>query len=310
MIEIVKYTPSHKHIWDSFVGEADMQSLMFYRDYMEYHQHRYNELSLMLFDNDKLKALLPGNYNNNNFYSHQLLSFGGLIHLQNTQLSKLTEYLEVFLDNLKMLGMKQVTIKLSPFFYSSSLSMSQDYLLKGRLNATCNIKPGAFINCIKHKFPKSSIEKRKLSLDSFNLFENAGFNAFWDVLKMNLSVSCNSEPAHSLKDIEYLHSKFPDNIRLAQVVNNKSGELDAGCVIFDYNNIIWTPYIATSEAGRENRATHALYYYLINTYTKTHQYIDLGAFTMNNKLNQGLLNLKERFGASIYYSNIYTIKID
>lgn len=265
MIKIVKHTPSHKRLWDSIVREADM----FYSDCREYHQHRYNQLSLMLFDNDKIKALLPGNYINNNFYSLQLLSLGGLILLQNTQFAKLSEYLEFFLSHLKMHGIEQATLKLSPFFYSSSLSMTQDNLLKGRLSTTCKIKPATFVNGINHKFPKSSNKKRKLGLDNFKISGNANYDALGDVLKLNLFNSCNTKPAHSLENIKYLHSKFPDNIRLAQIVNNKSGELDAGCVIFDYNNIIWTPYIATSEAGRDNRATHALYYYLINTYAKT-----------------------------------------
>ena len=67
-------------------------------------------------------------------------------------------------------------------------------------------------------------------------------------------------------------------------------------------------YIATSEEGRNNRAIHALYYLFISNFKSEKNYIDMGTCMTGNKINKGLLYLKERFGASVYCSSGYAFE--
>ncbi|MGM5470663.1 hypothetical protein ACS386_10325 [Flavobacteriaceae bacterium LMO-SS05] len=50
---------------------------------MEYHQDRFEDFSLMVFKKDKLIAILPANKIKNGVYSHQGLTFSGLIKFLN-----------------------------------------------------------------------------------------------------------------------------------------------------------------------------------------------------------------------------------
>ena len=46
---------------------------------MEYHSDRFEDFSLMVYRKGKLEAVLPGNIKNDVFYSHQGLTYGGLV---------------------------------------------------------------------------------------------------------------------------------------------------------------------------------------------------------------------------------------
>ena len=96
MLEVVRYTSDKKDEWDAFVKESDNSSFLFYRDYMEYHEDRFKDFSLLLYDKNKLCALLPGNILNDEFISHQGLTFGGIISSNNFGYNKANKYIGFF----------------------------------------------------------------------------------------------------------------------------------------------------------------------------------------------------------------------
>ena len=49
------------------------------REYMEYHADRFTDYSLLVYDGNKLLALLPANRSGDVLYSHAGLTYGGLI---------------------------------------------------------------------------------------------------------------------------------------------------------------------------------------------------------------------------------------
>ena len=79
MFEIVKYSSGLKNEWDSFVESSKNGTFLFFRNYMDYHSDRFEDFSLMVYRKGKLYALLPGNKNGQVYYSHQGLTYGGLI---------------------------------------------------------------------------------------------------------------------------------------------------------------------------------------------------------------------------------------
>lgn len=79
-MQVLKYKFEKKQEWDSFVTNAKNSHFMFYRDYMEYHSDRFEDSSLMFYDDkNKLLAIFPANIKGNVLYSHQGLTFGGFI---------------------------------------------------------------------------------------------------------------------------------------------------------------------------------------------------------------------------------------
>ena len=80
MMNIRRYTPADAPLWDAFVRDARNATFLFERAYMDYHQDRFQDHSL-LFYNDKevLVAVLPANANDRAIWSHQGLTYGGFV---------------------------------------------------------------------------------------------------------------------------------------------------------------------------------------------------------------------------------------
>lgn len=309
MMQVIKYNNEHKAEWDAFVKQSDNFSFLFYRDYMEYHSDRFSDLSLMLYEKGKLKSLLPGNRANGIFYSHQGLTFGGMIHEPHFTYEKASLCLDHFTSFLNGEGLTQMILKSQPFFYTCSLNHIQDYLFNHRQLQQQKQDIGAFIHCANHEFPKSSIEKRKLRLADFYVGEDSSLDEFWAVLEENLNQQHGSKPVHTLKEIKSLAKLFPDNIKLFTIRNAVTNNIDAGTLLFDNGSVVKMQYIATSDSGRTNRAIHAMYYLFISQYKKTKKYIDMGTCMTEDHVNTSLLYLKQRFGAEAYCTGRYTLAI-
>ena len=301
MLEVVKYSPDKKKEWDEFVKESDIPVFMFLRDYLEYHKDRFNSLSLMVYDKKKLKAVLPGHVKERTYYSHQGLTFGGLIKKKNIRYVDTLGIYNAISIYLKSRGILDVSVKLHPSFYSETYDQSQMYMFQSKLKSYSDLKLGACIYTHKHNFPKSSIEKRKLKLEDFELTTSEDYESFWSILENNLSLFHNTKPVHSLKEITYLTKIFPNNIQLYIAKNKRTGKIDAGAVLYKFKNVLKLQYQAASEQGRTNRASHALYYGFISKFKNEVDHIDLGNCMDDvDVVNTNLLYIKERFGAKVY----------
>ena len=74
------YHEEYYTLWNNFVAEAKNATFLFHRDFMEYHKDRFQDYSLLIFDEkDTLQAIFPANIVDNQVYSHQGLTYGGLI---------------------------------------------------------------------------------------------------------------------------------------------------------------------------------------------------------------------------------------
>lgn len=76
---IKKYTSSQKASWDTFLKQSKNATFLFQRGFMEYHQDRFHDYSLMIYKDEKLIALLPANKVEDSIFSHQGFSYGGLL---------------------------------------------------------------------------------------------------------------------------------------------------------------------------------------------------------------------------------------
>ena len=76
---ICRYTPDKAALWDEFVGRSRQGTFLFERAYMDYHQDRFADHSLMVYRKARLFALLPANATDGVLWSHQGLTYGGLL---------------------------------------------------------------------------------------------------------------------------------------------------------------------------------------------------------------------------------------
>ena len=86
MIEVRKYNFEDKELWNEFVASAKNATFLFNRNFMDYHKDRFEDYSLLCFKKDRLIAILPANIVGSTLYSHQGLTYGGLVLQESTKL--------------------------------------------------------------------------------------------------------------------------------------------------------------------------------------------------------------------------------
>ena len=79
MIEIQRYSENKKDIWNQFNKQSKSYLFMFDRNYMDYHQDRFLDHSLLFYDDEKLIAILPLSEHGDVLISHGGLTYGGFI---------------------------------------------------------------------------------------------------------------------------------------------------------------------------------------------------------------------------------------
>ena len=79
MFEIERYTDAQAGEWNAFVRSSKNGTFLFDRGYMDYHADRFADASLMCRRDGRLYALLPANRDGDALYTHQGLTYGGLV---------------------------------------------------------------------------------------------------------------------------------------------------------------------------------------------------------------------------------------
>jgi hypothetical protein len=115
--------------WNSFIGQAKNATFLFHRDFMEYHNDRFRDFSLIVMDGEKWIAVLPANIVDNEVFSHQGLTYGGLVYNEKI---KLTSIIEIFKSVLLFLNdnhIEKLQIKLIPSIYHQKPAEELNYAL-------------------------------------------------------------------------------------------------------------------------------------------------------------------------------------
>ena len=131
MIVAKRYTPLCKVEWDKFVSTSRNGHFMFYRDYMEYHSDRFSDYSLMFYDDkNRLISIFPANIFENSIYSHQGLTFGGMLIGSKCTTEKVCEIFFSAKSFLKKDGrIKKIIYKRIPDFYHKYPAQEDLYAL-------------------------------------------------------------------------------------------------------------------------------------------------------------------------------------
>lgn len=298
MVEIKKYTVDFKSEWDSFIQNSKNGTFLFIRDYMDYHSDRFSDSSFMFYKKGKLEAVLPGNINNNIFYSHQGLTYGGIIQSARLSIIDVLEIFNLLNQTLKEVGIEKVVYKPVPYIYHKIPSQEDLYALykQNAVRIGCNISSTIYQNN-KIRFiesRKSGI--RKSTNADVTIHESNKYDLFWSILNQNLEQRHGKKAVHSLDEITYLAGKFPDNIKLFVATLNE--EVLAGTVLYINDGVVHVQYISANEKGKEVGALDYLFNQLINDKLFSTPFFDFGQSTenMGNFLNENLIFQKEGFG--------------
>lgn len=307
-----KYQPSDYSTWNEFVATAKNATFLFHRDFMEYHSDRFTDFSLLIFDEKQnLKAILPANRVEDVVFSHQGLTYGGLVVNQKTKLQEVVEITFNLLRFLNENGILALNLKQLPSFYTKFPSEEMDYL-SFILNAKLVRRDSLSVIALQSYFSytKGRIEGiRKGNENSLVCKEESNFDLFWnEILIPNLKQKHHAKPVHSIEEITYLKSKFPKNIRQFNVY--KEDKIVAGTTIFESDFVAHSQYISGNSDKNELGSLDFLHNYLLKEVFLKKDYFDFGISNENQgqNINQGLLFWKEGFGARTVVQNFYEIE--
>lgn len=278
---------------------------------MEYHSDRFEDFSLMIYEENKLVSVLPANRVGATIYSHQGLTYGGLVFQTNI---KLGNSIAIFRDILIYLNENQIdklNLKLIPSIYCNSFSEEIEYslfLLKAQLIRRDCLSVINLLNL--NSFSKIRIRGvKKGAINNLIIKEVNDFDEFWTkILIPNLEYKHNTKPVHNLDEITKLKKIFPKNIRQFNVYDKD--EIIAGTTIFESQNVAHAQYISGNGSIAINGSLDYLYDNLIKVVYKDKKFIDFGISNedQGERLNNGLSYWKESFGASIIVHDYYEVE--
>ena len=308
---VKRYQENDYENWNAFIGQAKNATFLFHRDFMEYHSDRFQDFSLIVLDGEKWLGVLPANIVGNQVFSHQGLTYGGLVYNEKVKLASVIEIFRSILLFLNGNKMEKLQLKLIPSIYhikpaeelNYALFLTEAQLIRRDSMAVLDLSKPYTISktrkeCIRRGIKNNLVIKEELD-----------FKLFWEeVLEPNLDKKYKAKPVHSIAEIEMLQRKFPNNIRHFNVYQDD--KIVAGTTIFVSENVAHPQYVSGMGNKNELGSLDFLYHHLITSVFMGKRFFDFGISNedQGKKLNEGLVFWKESFGASIIVHDFYEVK--
>lgn len=312
MIELLQYTDEHKSKWDQLISAARNGSFIFFRDYLDYHSNRYEDHSFLILKNGKIEGVIPGNIRGSTYYSHEGLTYGGIVSTSKIGTLDMVEIFKLINIELSKLGIQEFIYKSIPSIYHTMPCQEDIYALaiNNAVKIGCNISTTISMN---NKLPFRELRRRGIKKGlrgGVTVSESENYSNFWEILTKNIADKYHTKPTHTLNEIIYLKDRFPEYIKLYVAI--QTDEIVAGTVLFITPNVAHVQYISANEKGKELGAIDLIFDELVNRKFVSQQFFDFGISTekMGHYLNENLIFQKEGFGGRGIVYNIYKFKIN
>lgn len=305
--------------WNEFVAQSKQGTFLLDRNYMDYHSDRFTDFSLIVLRKDNIYALLPANITGDTLWSHQGLTYGGLITDTKATAADVCETFRAINDYLRSEHISSVVYKAVPWIYHRLPADEDLYALTNVCNASICARDISSTIDTSNRLRFTELRRRgvkKALRQGVTVGESSDMAAFWSILDNNLTDRFGVHPVHTLQEIQLLRSRFPDNIRLFMACA-KDGTPLGVTLIFETPQVIHTQYISASPEGKACGALDMLFDYVINDVYADRakyphaKYFDFGKSTVDHghELNHGLIFQKEGFGGRGVCYDWYTYNL-
>lgn len=309
MITIKKYTTTDMVTWDAFVDASKNGTFMLKRGYMDYHSNRFEDHSLMFYNDDELVALLPATLHGAELRSHGGLTYGGIIVGRKMTVQVMLSIFDVLKEYVRKSNILRLIYKRVPTIYYTYPSDEDLYalfrngakLVRRDVASTIYLPDRISFSERRRRGVKKSIKNGVVVQESNN------YEEYISILSEILSKYHSATPVHTADEIKLLVNRFPENIKL--YVAYKNNEMLAGVLVYITPNVVHTQYIANSDMGRQCGALDIVMDYLINNCYSEKEYFDFGISTENEGLflNEGLISQKQEFGGRAIAYDFYEL---
>lgn len=314
MIEIKRYLDSDKDIWNTFNQKAKNRLFMFDRNYVDYHRDRFRDHSLIIYRDGELIALFPACERNNNLLSHAGLTYGGFLTDNTMKQHTMNECFEELMTYAREKGFESILYKTIPHIFHKQPAEEDRYALYaygGKLvtvDASTYVDLGDPLRMSKGRKAQISRAKREGVIIKV-LTDLKSYEDFISLENEVLESRHETHAVHSAEELKMLHDQFPDNIHLFAAIKN--GKIIAGTVVYEYDTVIHTQYMAADEEARKIGALDLAIATVIEKYRTNKKWLDFGISTEHGRiyLNKGLIAQKEGFGGRTGVYEIWNLPL-
>ena len=206
--------------------------------------------------------------------------------------------------------MWSILYKTIPYIYHKQPAQEDIYSLFLNGATVAKIEPSTVINLNEPlKMPKGrKAQVGRARREGVEIVESTDFDTFIDLENRVLSERHNLKAVHTGAELSLLHNRFPEQIKLYAAMYK--GEMIAGTVVFIYDTVVHTQYLAANEEAREIGALDFAVATVIEKYKDSKNYLDFGISSERNGkiLNEGLISQKEGFGGRTVVYQTFEMK--
>lgn len=279
---------------------------------MDYHSHLFEDASYLVYEDGELIGVIPGNIDGSTYYTHQGLTYGGVVCDAKMTAKTMTEVFTEWTSILADQNIDQIVYRAIPHIYHSlpaeedlyALFREDSILVKREMSSAINLAdPIGFRD-------GRAWAAQKGRREGVTVEQSDDFERFMEIEAELLRERYDEEPTHSPDEMKLLAERFPKHISL--FASYLDGELISGVLIYETETVAHTQYIAGTDTGRDLHASDVILDYLINDHYTDKRYFDFGISTEDGgrSLNEGLAFFKEGFGARSVVYDTYEINLN
>jgi hypothetical protein len=310
MIKVTRYSPDMIAHWDDFVSLSKNGTFILQRGFMDYHEERFKDHSLMIYKNEQLVAVVPAHEKEQTLYTHQGLTYGGFVWHKKIKFEVAFECFKSVLCYACTQGLSAINLKEIPRIYAQGPCDELDYFLR-LSQAECIKKDVALVIDYSHvlgfeKNRREGLNKAKRHKLKVTCDDN--YDDFWNtILIPELSKKHQANPVHSLDEIRLLAARFPEHIKQVSVYD--ADKLVAGTTVFLTDTVVHPQYVMGDANKNQLGSIDLAYEFIINEFAQGRRYFDFNTSSEDNgaELNSGLLFWKQTCGARCVTVNQYII---
>lgn len=300
MIEIRRYTEADQAEWDRFVAQSRQGTFLFRRGYMDYHSDRFADHSLLVYNDGRLAALLPANENDGTLWSHQGLTYGGLLTGDGARAGSVCDMFAELNNHLRACGLRRVVYKPMPWIYQRIPSEEDLYALFNVCHARL-LRRYISSSIIFSAAPRWQRLRRRCALSARENGltveqDNGALAEFWPILTRHLGEKYGVRPVHTLEEMLLLSGRFPEQIQL--YVARKDGMAIGGILFYVAGQVLHPQYSSATADGDRLHALDAIYSEVLLHHHYGCTYFDFGNSNEDGGryLNRNLIFEKEGWG--------------
>jgi hypothetical protein len=310
-VTIERLTPSLLNEWEQVVEQASNGHAMARVPYFTYHADRFEDHSLLFKKSSRFLAVLPANRDGRVLYSHQGISFGGLIMAQRARFEDVQEMFRLLLAHLHDEGIEKLIYRAPPHPYQVA-PREDDIIFLERAGARIvETKIHNMVRCVA-KAPRNKGWKNCISRSvksGLQIRNDASIDEFWPMIERLVREVHRSQPVHSLDEIKLLKSRLGDDMPLL-TAHSADGALLGGHLFLRSPSVLTAMYIGESPDGRDLGAGRFTLHHLLTDPAYQGIWLDLGQLVnpANNEVLDSLLSYKEAAGSRVISRHTWEIE--